>query len=128
MNRETHATAATVISHVCRAYPDLCRTNAEQADGYMAAAEHIADVLDTIRTDDPGTDRTYIRASLTARVNELTARDRPVFAQIGATLAYQRALSLPTLDQPRWCSAVRPGSGALVAIRRVRLNRPVGSS
>lgn len=94
MNRDPHATAADVISYVWRAFPDLYRADADEADGYMVAAEHVAHLLDAINSADPAADRRYVRASVSERVNELSAVRVPADAISGALGAYRRALDI----------------------------------
>ncbi|MFI8771285.1 hypothetical protein ACIGKQ_03910 [Gordonia sp. NPDC062954] len=94
MNRTDNRSADRIIAHVWRAFPDLYRADADQADGYMVAAEHVGDLLDTIQSDDAAADRAYVRASLTSRINDLTATLRPSAAIRGSVDAYRRALAL----------------------------------
>lgn len=92
MNRDPHATAADVTSHVWRAFPDLYRASVDEADGYMIAAEHVGHLLDAISSADSAADRRYVRASVSERVNELSAVQHPTAAISGALAAYRRAL------------------------------------
>lgn len=94
MRPESSLSVDAVVAQVWRAFPDVYRANVDEADGFMVAAEHVAQLLDAISSADPAADRRYVRASVSERVNELSAVQVPTDAISGALGAYRRALDL----------------------------------